>query len=111
MLFLVVVSATPNPSKEPPLLVANPKKMCLLLEFTDGNQVVDSSYDFSVVDSNSLAFVFKYAPEVANELHVSSEFSFEAATLSRRETWMVCDNEVSSHCYVKYMNLMVLYAF
>ncbi|KAG2706640.1 hypothetical protein I3760_05G113100 [Carya illinoinensis] len=54
----------------------------------DGNQVVDSSYDFAVVDSNSLAFVFKYAPEVANELRVSSAFSFEAATLSRRETWM-----------------------
>ncbi|GMY26477.1 endoplasmic reticulum metallopeptidase 1 isoform X1 [Fagus crenata] len=52
------------------------------------NQVVDSTYDFSVVDSNSLLFVFKYAPEVAKELHISSELSFENAMLSHRESWM-----------------------
>uniref|UniRef100_A0A2N9G0T5 Uncharacterized protein n=1 Tax=Fagus sylvatica TaxID=28930 RepID=A0A2N9G0T5_FAGSY len=52
------------------------------------NQVVDSTYDFSVVDSNSLLFVFKYAPEVAKELHISSELSFETAMLSHRESWM-----------------------
>ncbi|KAF5443541.1 hypothetical protein F2P56_036089 [Juglans regia] len=54
----------------------------------DGNQVLDCTYDFSVLDSNSLAFVFNYAPEVANELHIGSEFSFEAATLPHQETWM-----------------------
>jgi hypothetical protein len=52
---------------------------------------VDSTYDLTVVDSNSLPFVFKYAPEVANKLQISSELSFETATLSHRETWMVCD--------------------
>lgn len=56
---------------------------------TDANQVVESSYDFSVVDSNSLLFLFKHAPEVAKELHISSELSFETAKLSHRETWMV----------------------
>ncbi|KAE8023656.1 hypothetical protein FH972_009328 [Carpinus fangiana] len=54
----------------------------------DGNRVVDSTYDLTVVDSNSLPFVFKYAPEVANKLQISSELSFETATLSHRETWM-----------------------
>ncbi|KAG6651302.1 hypothetical protein I3843_06G095700 [Carya illinoinensis] len=54
----------------------------------DGNQVLDCTYDFSVLDSNSLAFVFNNAPEVANELHIGSEFSFETATLPHRETWM-----------------------
>ncbi|KAB1225806.1 Endoplasmic reticulum metallopeptidase 1 [Morella rubra] len=54
----------------------------------DGNRLLDSTYDFAVVDSNSFPFVFKYAPEVAKELHISSEFSFETATLSQRETWV-----------------------
>ncbi|XP_015572239.3 endoplasmic reticulum metallopeptidase 1 [Ricinus communis] len=54
----------------------------------DANGVVDCSYDFSVVDSNSLLFLFKYAPEVAKDLHIGSDFSFETAKLSHRETWM-----------------------
>lgn len=66
-----------------------PKKTVFLLRMTDANQVVESSYDFSVVDSNSLLFLFKHAPEVAKELHISSELSFETAKLSHRETWMV----------------------
>lgn len=57
--------------------------------FSDANQVADSSYDFSVVDSNSLLFLFKYAPEVAKELQIDSEFSFESANISQPETWMV----------------------
>lgn len=85
----------PTPQKEeekkPPLLVISSENFVLLLGLTDGNRVVDSTYDLTVVDSNSLAFVFKYAPEVANELQISSEFSFETAALSHRETWMVCD--------------------
>ncbi|XP_022725833.1 endoplasmic reticulum metallopeptidase 1-like [Durio zibethinus] len=54
----------------------------------DANQVVDSSYDFSVVDSNSLLFLFKYAPEVAKELHVGPEFSFGTANMSNQRTFM-----------------------
>ncbi|XP_044490558.1 endoplasmic reticulum metallopeptidase 1 [Mangifera indica] len=54
----------------------------------DANQIADSSYDFSVVDSNSLLFLFKYAPEVAKELQIDSEFSFESANISQPETWM-----------------------
>jgi hypothetical protein len=56
---------------------------------TGVNRIVDSSYEFSVVDSNSLLFLFKYAPEVAKELHIGQELSFETANMSHRETWMV----------------------
>ncbi|XVF43729.1 hypothetical protein PTKIN_Ptkin02bG0063800 [Pterospermum kingtungense] len=54
----------------------------------DANHVVDSSYDFSVVDSNSLLFLFKHAPEVAKELQVGPEFSFENANMSNQRTFM-----------------------
>ncbi|XP_022733852.1 endoplasmic reticulum metallopeptidase 1-like isoform X2 [Durio zibethinus] len=54
----------------------------------DANRVVDSSYDFSVVDSNSLLFLFKYAPEVARALHIGPEFSFETAKMSNQQTFM-----------------------
>ena len=52
--------------------------------------MVGSSYDFSVVDSNSLSFLFKHAPEVAKELNIGSELSFKAMMDSPRQTWMVC---------------------
>ncbi|KAI3966619.1 hypothetical protein MKW92_024597 [Papaver armeniacum] len=51
--------------------------------------VVGNCYDFSVVDSNSLHFLFKYAPEVAEELQISSELSLEKFQESDRRTWMV----------------------
>lgn len=63
----------------------------------DSNQVVDSSYDLAVVDSNSLLFLFKHAPEVAKELKIGPEFSFETAKLSHRETWMVCGSNYEDH--------------
>ncbi|KAI5679363.1 hypothetical protein M9H77_10313 [Catharanthus roseus] len=50
--------------------------------------IVDSSYDFSVLDSNSLSFVFKHAPEVARELHINSELPFHTAYLSLHGTWL-----------------------
>ena len=59
----------------------------------EANQVVESSYDLAVVDSNSLLFIFKNAPEVANELQIGPEFSFETANLSHRETFMVWDGK------------------
>ncbi|XP_058103307.1 uncharacterized protein LOC131246870 isoform X6 [Magnolia sinica] len=52
------------------------------------NVVVDSSYDFSVVDANSLSFLFKYAPEAAKELHFDSEFPLKSANHSDRSTWV-----------------------
>lgn len=60
-----------------------------LLRTADGRSVAESSYDFSVVDSNSLHFLFKYAPEVAEELQISSELFLEKFQESDRRTWMV----------------------
>ncbi|KAJ0544977.1 putative peptidase M28 [Helianthus annuus] len=54
----------------------------------DSGKIKDTSYDLSVVDSNALPYLFKHAPEVAKELHVDSDFSFETANLSYREAWM-----------------------
>ncbi|XP_068326281.1 uncharacterized protein [Pyrus communis] len=73
-----------------PYSVDAPKRILFQHTFltADANQVMDSSYDFSVVDSNSLLFVFKHAPEVAKELHISSELSFETAKLSQPENFM-----------------------
>lgn len=73
-----------------PYSSASPKRVVFQHTFlTSGpNQLVDSSYDFSVVDSNSLTFIFKYAPEVAKELQIGSEFSVETANMSHRPTWM-----------------------
>ncbi|CAB4263997.1 unnamed protein product [Prunus armeniaca] len=67
-----------------------PKRVVFQHSFltADANQVVDSSYDFSVLDSNSLLFLFKHAPDVAKELHINSESSFEIAKTSHRENWM-----------------------
>ena len=67
----------------------------LLLGLTDASHIVDTNYEFSVVDSNSLLFVFKHAPEVAKELQIGSELSFETANFSHQENWMVC--ELSQH--------------
>ncbi|XP_027191959.1 uncharacterized protein [Cicer arietinum] len=53
------------------------------------SQIMESTYDFSVLDSNSLEFIFKHSPEVAKILNVTSEFSFESASLSKRHDWMV----------------------
>ncbi|KAK3040851.1 hypothetical protein RJ639_029195 [Escallonia herrerae] len=51
-------------------------------------KILESSFDLSVVDSNSLLFLFKHVPEVAKELHFSSEYSLNATSQSRRESWM-----------------------
>jgi hypothetical protein len=71
----------------------------VLLSLTGVGHIVDSSYDFSVVDSNSLLFVFKHAPEVAGELHINFELTFHTANLSLQETWLVNSSQVLSHHY------------
>ncbi|CAN4093758.1 unnamed protein product [Withania somnifera] len=52
------------------------------------SQIMETTYDFSVVDSNTLPFVFKHAPEVANKLHINTELSFDAFKQSHQEDWM-----------------------
>ncbi|XP_030496880.2 uncharacterized protein LOC115712690 isoform X1 [Cannabis sativa] len=73
-----------------PYTTAAPKRAVFqhTLRTTDSNHIVDSSYDFAVVDSNSLLFLFKYAPEVAKELQITPEFSFETAKFCHRESWL-----------------------
>lgn len=63
-----------------------------MLETIDANLVVESSYHFSVVDSNSLDFLFKYAPEAAKALRMESEFSLETTNDFDRSVWMVCES-------------------
>ncbi|KAL9679822.1 hypothetical protein QQ045_017692 [Rhodiola kirilowii] len=50
--------------------------------------IMDSSYDFSVVDSNSLHFVFKHSPEVANELNIVPDLSLNTVKLSEPKNWL-----------------------
>lgn len=52
------------------------------------SQIMETTYDFSVVDSNTLPFVFKHSPEVANALHINTELSFDAVKQSHQEDWM-----------------------
>ncbi|XP_022887666.1 endoplasmic reticulum metallopeptidase 1 [Olea europaea var. sylvestris] len=67
-----------------------PKRVILqhTIETADVDQILDASYDFSVVDSNSLLFVFKHAPEVAKELYINSELKFDTVNQSQHERWM-----------------------
>ncbi|KAK7319050.1 hypothetical protein RJT34_03760 [Clitoria ternatea] len=73
-----------------PYTIDAPKRIVFQHTFrTEGSsQIVESTYDFSVTDSNSLLFLFKHSPEVAKELNVTSEFSFESASFSKRHDWM-----------------------
>ncbi|XP_020229778.1 endoplasmic reticulum metallopeptidase 1 isoform X1 [Cajanus cajan] len=73
-----------------PYTMSAPKRIVFQHTFhTEGSsQIRESTYDFSVTDSNSLLFLFKYSPEVAKELNITSEFSFESASLFKRNDWM-----------------------
>ncbi|KAJ0896006.1 putative peptidase M28 [Helianthus annuus] len=73
-----------------PYSIDAPKRVILqhTVVTADSGKIKDTSYDLSVVDSNALPYLFKHAPEVAKELHVDSDFSFETANLSYREAWM-----------------------
>ncbi|XP_061360756.1 uncharacterized protein LOC133304724 [Gastrolobium bilobum] len=73
-----------------PYTMSAPKRVVFQHTFhtAGSSQIVESTYDLSVTDSNSLIFLFKYSPEVAKELNVSPEFSFESASLSKRQDWM-----------------------
>ncbi|KAL0700938.1 hypothetical protein Bca4012_057060 [Brassica carinata] len=53
-----------------------------------GNEVTDSTYDLAVVDSNSMEFVIKHAPEVAEKLHAGPSFSLGNAEVSPQEAWL-----------------------
>ncbi|KAG7020138.1 Endoplasmic reticulum metallopeptidase 1 [Cucurbita argyrosperma subsp. argyrosperma] len=73
-----------------PYSMAAPKRVVLQQTYlTSGpNHLENSSYEISVVDSNSLIFLFKHAPDVAKELQTDLDLSFETANLSRQENWL-----------------------
>ncbi|XP_027341973.1 endoplasmic reticulum metallopeptidase 1 isoform X2 [Abrus precatorius] len=73
-----------------PYTVSAPKRIVFQHTFhtAGSSQIVESTYDLSIIDSNSFLFLFKHSPDVAKELNVTSEFSFESASLSKRHEWM-----------------------
>ncbi|XP_022131778.1 endoplasmic reticulum metallopeptidase 1 [Momordica charantia] len=73
-----------------PYSMAAPKRVVLQQTYiTSGlNHLKNSSYELSVVDSNSLLFLLKHAPDVAKELQTDLDLSFDTANLSRREDWL-----------------------
>ncbi|KAG8383293.1 hypothetical protein BUALT_Bualt05G0169600 [Buddleja alternifolia] len=72
-----------------PYSIDAPKRVVLqhTLRTRDPNQILDASFDFAVVDSNSLLFVFKHAPEAVKKVHGSQELSFDTVNQSHIETW------------------------
>ncbi|XP_020260937.1 endoplasmic reticulum metallopeptidase 1 isoform X1 [Asparagus officinalis] len=89
-LLQVTVLALALSSQIFPYSVAAPKRVLLQHKFatTDAGQIVDSRYEFSVVDANSLTFLFKNAPEAAKFLGISSEFSFTEDYYSDKSSWV-----------------------
>ncbi|KAL6983889.1 hypothetical protein U1Q18_017261 [Sarracenia purpurea var. burkii] len=73
-----------------PYSIDAPKRIVFqhTIRTADAGRIVESSYDLTVVDSNSLPFVFKHAPEVAKELQMGSELSIVTVNLSHPENWM-----------------------
>lgn len=65
------------------------RSKCFKCGFVGGNEITDSTYDLAVVDSNSMEFVFKHAPEVAEKLHAGPSFSLGNAEVSPQEAWLV----------------------
>ncbi|KMZ63040.1 hypothetical protein ZOSMA_42G00800, partial [Zostera marina] len=65
-----------------------PKRVVLQHTFrTDNaNRIVNSSYDFSVVDANSLEFLFKHAPDASKMLEIYPNFSLNNVIRSDRSS-------------------------
>ncbi|XP_020580658.1 endoplasmic reticulum metallopeptidase 1 isoform X2 [Phalaenopsis equestris] len=73
-----------------PYSTAAPKRVVLqhTVRHADANKIVDSSFEFSVVDANSLTFLFKNSPEAAKILNIGSDFSFKADHHSTKCSWV-----------------------
>uniref|UniRef100_A0A0E0AIA7 Uncharacterized protein n=1 Tax=Oryza glumipatula TaxID=40148 RepID=A0A0E0AIA7_9ORYZ len=72
-----------------PYSTGAPKRVVLQHTFvTDANSIVESHYGFSVVDANSLEFLFNNAPEAAKWLKDNSLLSFEEKYHSDRSSWL-----------------------
>jgi hypothetical protein len=72
-----------------PYSTGAPKRVVLQHTYvTDANIILESNYGFSVVDANSLEFLFENAPDAAKWLKDNSELSFEEKYRSDRSTWL-----------------------
>ncbi|KAJ6851924.1 endoplasmic reticulum metallopeptidase 1 isoform X1 [Iris pallida] len=73
-----------------PYSIDAPKRVVLQHTFvtSDASTIVESSYDFSVVDANSLTFIFKNVPEAAKVLNIGSDFDFTADYQSAKCSWV-----------------------
>ncbi|KAL6639103.1 hypothetical protein ACP70R_022833 [Stipagrostis hirtigluma subsp. patula] len=72
-----------------PYSTGAPKRVVLQHTYvTDANDIVESNYGFSVVDANSLEFLFNNAPEAAKWLKDNSALSFEEKYRSDRSSWL-----------------------
>ncbi|KAL3818686.1 hypothetical protein ACJIZ3_004591 [Penstemon smallii] len=72
-----------------PYSIDAPKRVILqhTVQTIEANQISEASFEFSVVDSNSLMFVFKHASEALKELNVNPDISFDTVNQSHLETW------------------------
>ncbi|KAH9315251.1 hypothetical protein KI387_023878, partial [Taxus chinensis] len=73
-----------------PYSVDAPKRVVLqhTFETTGGHQILDSSYNLAILDANAFAFLFKNAPEAADELSIGPMFNMESEIFSNEGTWM-----------------------
>lgn len=74
-----------------PYSVAAPKRVVLQHKIltSDSGKIMDSTYEFSMVDANSIDFLFKNVPEVANFLEIGSNVSFTEDNYSEKSSWVV----------------------
>ncbi|KAL6871582.1 hypothetical protein ACP4OV_014411 [Aristida adscensionis] len=83
-----------------PYSTGAPKRVVLQHTYaTAANDIVESNYGFSVVDANSLEFLFNNAPEAAKWLRDNSELSFEEKYQSDRSSWLSASVILSLSCF------------
>ncbi|TVT97634.1 hypothetical protein EJB05_57125, partial [Eragrostis curvula] len=88
-LLQITVVALAISSQLFPYSTGAPKRVVLQHTYvTDDNNIVESNYGFSVVDANSLEFLFHNAPEAAKWLKDNSELSFDEKYRSDRSSWL-----------------------
>ncbi|KAL5198256.1 hypothetical protein ABZP36_001768 [Zizania latifolia] len=89
VLLQITVVALAISSQLFPYSTGAPKRVVLQHTFvTDANSIVDANYGFSVVDANSLEFVFNNAPEAAKWMKDNSDLSFKEKYRSDRSSWL-----------------------
>ncbi|KAK8962394.1 hypothetical protein KSP40_PGU011829 [Platanthera guangdongensis] len=73
-----------------PYSEAAPKRVVLqhTVRHADASKIVDSSFDFSVVDANPLSFLLKNSKEAAKMLQIGPDFPFKVEHHSIKSSWV-----------------------